>query len=140
MKISEESKDYFEQNPDYVIEYLESRGVKNEAFNKFIKGFEFGLLEDASFCIGEERYDITHLLGKSKVPGYDIVAANRNLGLAEGDDVAIALVVGDDVICYNTTDNRVCLYLIQTGEGEKVIIDESLELFVTRLENKEDTK
>ena len=140
MKISEESKEYFEQDPEYVIDYLNSRGVKDPAFIKFIRSFEFGLLEDVSFSIDGDIYEITHLLGKSKVPGYDIVAANKNLGLAEGEDVAIALVLGDDAICYNIFNDNVCLYFIQTGEGKKIIIDESLELFITRLENKEDTK
>lgn len=138
MKIAEGSTEYFEQDPDYIIDYLSSRGVVNEEYNSFLKDFEFGLLEDAGLRVDGDVYEITHFLGKSKIAGYDIVAANRNLGLSEGEDIAIALVMGDDAICYNTADGNVSLYFIQSGEGEKVIIDESLETFIKRFDNKEE--
>lgn len=134
MKLQEDSTNYFVQDPEYVIEYLKSRGVDNEAFEKFLQGFTFGLLEDVCFSVDDEPFEITHLLGKSKIQGYDIVSANRNLGLSDGDNVAIALVVGDDVVCYNTVEKNVCICFIQNGEGEEVEINDSLEAFIKHFE------
>lgn len=132
MKLIENSTEYFEQNPDYVIEYMKSRGVNNQAFNEFISQYEFGLLEGVKFIADDEPFEITHLLGKSKIAGYDIVSANRNLGTLEGPDIIIALVMGDDAICYNTDDENVSICFIQNGEGEKIEIDKNLEDFIKR--------
>ena len=140
MRLTKDTTKYFEQDPDYVIDYLASRGVVNESYNRFLRKFTFGILDDLRFFVDGEPYEITHLLGKSKVAGYDIVAANKNLGLSEGEEIAIALVLGDDAICYNTVKKNVCLNFIQNDEGEQIVIDESLETFIKRFDNKEEKK
>lgn len=132
MNLIENSTEYFEQAPNYVIDYLRSRGVNDEAFNKFISTYKFGLLEGVRFMADEEPFEITYILGKSKIAGYDIVSANKNLGTAMGEDIAIALVLGDDVICYNIKEENVSLCFIQTGEGEKIEIDKNLADFIKR--------
>lgn len=140
MIIRDNSKEFFEQDPEYVIDYLKSRGIANEAYNAFLRTIEFGLLKKMRFTVNDKEFEISHILGKSDIPGYDIVAANENFGLSEGEDVAIALIAGDDAICYNTEKENVCIVYPEEDGREKIIINESLEDFIKRFESKEEQK
>ena len=111
------------------MDYLKSRGVYNKRYFSFLRSGKFGLLDNAIFTNGENEYEITHFLSNSAIAGYDIKSVNRVLKLDGTNEIAIALVSGDDVICYNILTNEVTLWQIQTGEGEKTNIAESLDDF-----------
>ena len=138
MILRDNSKEFFKQDPEYVVDYLKSRGIVNEAYNSFLRNIEFGLLKRMRFTVDNKEFEISHILGKSDIPGYDIVAANDNFGLSEGEDVAIALITGDDAICYNTEKGNVCIVYPQEDGRDKILINESLEDFIKRFESKEE--
>jgi hypothetical protein len=140
MIFRENTKEFFNQDPEYVVDYLKLRGIENEAYNAFLRSIEFGLLKRMRFIVDDKEFEISHILGKSDIPGYDIVAANENFGLSEGDDVAIALITGDDAICYNTKKGDVCIVYPGEDGRERLLINESLEDFIKRFETKEEKK
>ena len=65
--------------------------------------------------------------------GKDIIQANRNLGLDNGDIVAIANAAGDDIICMNIKTNEILLYLIETGDMEFIHVADSFEDFCAKI-------
>ena len=130
MKIIEGTEQLFIQDKKSVLDYLQERNMNNEALNKVITNYPFGLLDGAEFIIGSEEYAITHFLSKSETSGYDIESVNRLLNLIETPVVAFAMVAGDDVLCYDTQTSKLFLWLIQTQNGEKIEIEDTLSEFL----------
>lgn len=138
MKIREDTEKLFEQDKEDVLSYLKERHLNNKELIEIIRGYPFGLLENAKFYVSNEPYEITHFLSKSSTIGYDIRKVNDLLGLQETDDIAIAVVLGDDALCCNVKTEKVYLWLVQTGDGKKVDVDESLTAFLDKLTKTED--
>ena len=136
MRIRNGTSNLFVQDKKSVIDYLECRNVINKRYFNFLKSRKFGLLADAWLIISGEPYEITHFLSKSSIMGYDIRKVNQTLSLEGTNEVAIALVSGDDIICYNSQTQKVFLWMIQTGEGKKITISNSLDDFFEMI-NKE---
>mgnify|MGYP007070218728 CR=1 FL=1 len=120
MRIREDTENLFDQDNEYVIGYLNKRGLDNAELNKIIREYPFGLLEEAKFFVGNDPYELTHFLSKSDTMGYDIRKVNALLKTNETDDVVFAVVLGDDAVCCNVTTGEVYIWLIQSGEGERI--------------------
>ncbi len=82
--------------------------------------YPFGLRTEALFCARGEPYEISHFLTVSEVQGYDIRKVNALFNLEGTDMIAVAMLVGDDLLCCDTKSGDSFVWLIQTGEGEKV--------------------
>lgn len=133
MEIQEETIALFDQDKNYVMDYLKSRKVTNLELEEIIQKHPFGLLKDTSFFIGEEEYGITHFLSKSDIAGYDIQKVNTLLGTEALGIVAFAIVVGDDALCYDIKSKKVILWMIQTGGGERLLVSDNLSKFLKSL-------
>lgn len=133
MEIQEETIALFDQDKNYVMDYLKSRKVTNRELGEIIQKQPFGLLKDTTFFVGEEEYGITHFLSKSDIAGYDIKKVNTLLGTEALGIVAFAIVVGDDVLCYDIMSKEVILWMIQTGGGERLLVSDNLSKFLKSL-------
>ena len=133
MVIIEGTEQLFIQDKKSVLDYLQKRNMNNEALNKVISNYPFGLLDGADFIIGSEVYTITHFLSKSETSGYDIESVNESFNLIETPVVAFAMVAGDDVLCYDTQASKLFLWLIQTQNGKKIEIEDTLSDFLKRI-------
>lgn len=133
MEIYEESSELFEQDKQYVLDYLKARNFKNRELCRIIRDYPFGLLKDVSFLVGEEEYNITHFLSKSDVDGYDIRKLNTLLKTEGTDTVAFAVVLGDDVLCYDIKNKEVFIWRIQTGDGDKLLVSDDLSKFLKNI-------
>ena len=138
MKIKKGTENLFEQDKEDVLSYLKERHLDNEKLIEVIRGYPFGLVENAKFLVNDEPYEITHFLSKSSTMGYDIRKVNELLGLQETDDVAIAVVLGDDALCCNVKTGNVFLWLVQTGDGKKVDVSDDLTAFLNKITKTED--
>ena len=134
MKVQEETTSLFSQDKQYVVDYLKSRSLRNRELGKIIREHPFGLLEDASFFVGEDEYAITHFLSKSDIDGYDIRKVNALLKTDSTDIVVFAVVLGDDVLCYDIKSKEVFIWRIQTGDGEKLFVSDDLSKFLKDFE------
>ena len=123
----------FDQDKQYVMDYLRARKLSNRELNRIIKKYPFGLLKETSFFIGEEEYGISHFLSKSDITGYDIQKVNSLLGTEALGIIAFAIVVGDDALCYDNKSKEVFLWLIQTGEGNRLRVSDNLTKFLKSL-------
>ena len=130
MMIQKDSLSLFEQDKKYVTDYLKSRNLNCKTLMEIIEKYPFGLLEEAEFSVGKEEYGITHFLSKSEISGYDIRKANAILHTDETDDVAFAVLIGDDVLCCNTGSGEVSVWLVQSGEGEKIHVTDDPDEFL----------
>jgi len=130
MEIQEETTKLFDQDKQYVSDYLKSRKLSSKELYKIIQEYPFGLLKDTSFFIGDEEYGINYFLSKSDITGYDIQKVNALLDTKAYNCVAFAVVVGDDVLCYDTENQSVFLWMIQTGEGRKLHVSDNLTEFL----------
>ena len=130
MEIQEETIALFDQDKKYVMDYLKSRKVTNRELGKIIQKHPFGLLKETSFFIGEEEYGISHFLSKSDIAGYDIQKVNTLLDTEAMGIVAFAIVVGDDVLCYDVKNKEVILWMIQTGGGERLLVSDNMTKFL----------
>lgn len=130
MVIREDSISLFSQDKKYVLDYYKLRNFTNPVLESIILQYQFGLLEEIPFFVNGMEYDLSHFLTKSVVPGYDIIKANSLLGTDSTDEIAIALVLGDDAISCNVNTQAVYLWLIQTGNGEKILLSDSLADFL----------
>lgn len=140
MKVREDTEELFVQDKEYVMEYLKARGVDGLGFEKIYESMNFGLLEDSKFMVGTEPYEISHFLSKSDISGYDIRKLNVLMNLEETESVAFALVLGDDVLCYDKDTAEVYLWLVQTDEGRKITAFKSVEEFLNKLSNEEENQ
>ena len=110
-----------------IYDYLISRGVKDSTYLDFIKNNKLGILEPNFCSVDGFDFGISHFFGISKVSGYDIITANKNLGTDEGNIVSIGLIEGDDVICLCTKNNEIFLRMINNGNGETIKVANSFE-------------
>lgn len=133
MKIRDDTIQYFKQDKKAVLDYLNDRNVNNPILTSIIEQYPFGLLSGADFMVDSEEYSISHFLSKSDIIGYDIKSVNDNFGLSDTDTVAFAMVLGDDVLCYDTHYKKVFIWLIQTEDGKKIMIEDSLSDFLNRI-------
>lgn len=138
MKIKKGTESLFEQDKEDVLTYLKERHLDNEKLKEVIRGYPFGLVENAKFLVNNEPYEITHFLSKSSTMGYDIRKVNELLGLQKTDDVVIAVVLGDDALCCNVKTGKVFLWLVQTGDGKKVDVSDDLTAFLNKITKTED--
>lgn len=129
MVIVKETEKFFNQDKKPVIEYLKNRGIYDSDYFALIEKNPFGFISGLSITVNDELYDIMQLLTNSDTDGYDVRRTNKDLNLT-GSQVAIATVAGDDVICYDIETGVVYLWLLVTGEGEKIPIAYSLKQFV----------
>ncbi len=133
MDIQEETIALFDQDKQYVMNYLQFRKLNNRELNKIIKKYPFGLLKETSFFIGSEEYGISHFLSKSDIAGYDIQKVNALLGTEALGIIAFAIVIGDDALCYDTKSKEIFLWMIQTGGGNRLHVSDDLTKFLKSL-------
>ena len=130
MIVREDTISLFDQDKQYVLDYLKSRGIKNRELKRIIQSQPFGLLDDAGFSVDGEEYGISHFLTKSDIIGYDIKKTNAQLNTDSTSFVALALVIGDDVLCYDTQAKEVFLWRIQTADGDHLLVSDNLSGFL----------
>lgn len=133
MEVQKETIALFDQDKQYVVDYLKSRKLNNSELNKIIQKCPFGLLKDTSFFVNNKEYGISHFLTKSDVVGYDIQKVNTLLHTEALGIIAFAIVVGDDALCYDPETNEVFLWMIQTGRGDRLHISDDLTKFLKSL-------
>jgi len=134
LKFKSERKNEFLQNKQYVLDYLKTRMVKDNNYLDFIKNNDFAFLKDNTITIYNKEYNqnegyMIECFFTCSTTGYDIIKANKNLNLDNGDIIAIANVAGDDVICMNVKTNEILLYLIESGDMQFVHIADNFEKF-----------
>ncbi len=142
LKINHESKSNFVQDKKYVLSFLESKGVKDDYYLNLIKSNDFGYLEDNIIYLDSHdmysgEYRIEGFLACSPNSGLDIKGVYNNLKKAAqeigekfGPGLPIAGVAGDDVICLIPKTGEVYLWLVGTGEWEKIHLANSVKEFV----------
>ena len=133
MEVRMDTVQFFKQNKEYVLDYLQKRGIKSEKLSHFISEKPFGLLCDAVFMFKNEEYEITHFLSNSDIVGYDIRKVNEMLNTDETNECVFAVIMGDDVLGYNIKTEEVFIWYVQTGDGEKTVIADNLDKFLTEL-------
>ena len=120
-----------------VAEYMKAHGVNisSTAAASLKKQSD----EAAYSLFGVDGFDymVDHFLDDSDQVGYGIVPTNTGLKTETANAVAIALVEGDDVICIDTDDGAVFLWLVQTGNSERKVIAKNIEQFVDMISVKE---
>ena len=115
---------------DILFEYLNKRNVKDKQLEKWIINSQNEKIIFKPFSVDNEEYILQYFLDETDRIGYGLIRTNEILKLGSTDYVAIALVEGDDVICLNTKDGTICLWLIQTNEGELHFVAGSFEKFL----------
>lgn len=133
MEVQKETIALFDQDKQYVVDYLKARKLNNQELSRIIQNCPFGLLKDTSFFVDNEEYSISHFLTKSDVVGYDIQKVNTLLHTEALGMVAFAIVVGDDVLCYDPKTEEVFLWMIQTDGGDRLHVSDDLTKFLKSL-------
>ncbi len=117
---------------EYLIAYLNKRKVKDEIYKDFIINETNKKVPFKLFQVDGFDYKMSHFLDDSEQEGYGLLATNETLNLSDSNYIAIGLVEGDDVICMNTLNSEIVLWLVQTGNGERVKIAESFKSFLDK--------
>jgi len=134
MNIREDTTSLFAQDKEYVLAYIQSRNFKNKELEKIITTYKFGLLDELPIFVDGEEYIISHFLSKSDIAGYDIQKVNLMLQTDSTSDLVFALVLGDDVLVCDIKTGAVYLWRIQTGDGDRILIAESLTKFLKEIQ------
>ena len=143
LKISSDNKDKFIQNKEYVLSFLESKGVKDKYYLNLIRENDFGCLEPNTIYLNSHDmnsgdYQIEAFLTCASDYN-DIVETNENLEWTAKDigaesecdrGIAIAAVAGDGVLWLDIKTGKVYLWLVGTGNFEKVYFAPSVKKLV----------
>lgn len=132
IKLKLKTKQGFLQEKSKVLNFLSERLPGKNEFVSFILINEFGILEDNYFTYNGEDYIISHFLGNSEIIGYDIIAANKQLGLEKSSFTAIAVLLGDDIVLMDKTGD-IYIWLLENGDGEKIHIASNFHDFINLL-------
>lgn len=134
IEIREDTISLFEQDKEYVLDYLKGRNLNSKDLKRVIQKHPFGLIRDTSFFIDDEEYGISHFLGKSETSGYDIRKVNAMLNTEDTDEVVFALVIGGDALTCNIKTKEVSLWLVQTDNGNRIRAGDSISKFIKTIE------
>ena len=80
-------------------------------------------------------YMVSHFLDASDIKGYGVIATNASLQMS-GEQLAIGLIEGDDIICMDLQDRSIYLWLVQTGKGERIKVSDSFGEFLSNVVDK----
>ena len=113
-----------------LIGYLDWRGVQDHCYRDFVlryspDEYNFTLCTSDGF-----DYAVSHFLDKSEKKGYGLIVTNEALKKGLGHQLAIGLIEGDDVICLDPKTGQISIWMIQTGNGEHIIVADSFNDFV----------
>ena len=113
-----------------LIGYLDWRGVKDRCYRDFVlryspDEYNFTLCASDGF-----DYAVSHFLDKSEKKGYGLIVTNEALKKGLGHQLAIGLIEGDDVICLDPKTGQISIWMIQTGNGEHLVVAESFNDFI----------
>ena len=133
LKISAKRKEDFKQDKEYVLTYLKSRNVNDTDYLKLIEENDFGFLEENTFYVDGYEYSVDAFCTCSQISGLDIKGVNKNHKTDTGGEIVIAGVWGDDAICMNINTGEILLWLIETGEWEKVHVANSFKEFISQI-------
>ena len=101
-----------------TLEYLIQRGVSDTSLLNFIETEKLGIIVPNHCCFSGYDCMITNFLAITGSSDSDILIVNRNLRLETGNAMAIGLIEGGDVICYNVAER---MYFVWCIEDEKII-------------------
>lgn len=119
-------------NRTILLEYLKKRGAYEPAFEKLFSTEVLNSHTFSTFTVSGFDYAVDHFLDESDQPGYGLVRTNAILNLDDSNQLAIALVEGDDVICMNTDDHSINIWLVESGRGERMPVADSLNAFLQK--------
>lgn len=132
-KIELKTAQGFVQEKSRVLNFISKRFPNNNEFVSFILENDFGILKDNYFVVNGETYTVSHFLSNSKLLGYDIITANKQLGLENSYFTAIALLLGDDIVLMKKT-GEIYIWLLENGNGEKIFIASNFNEFIKLLQ------
>ena len=112
-----------------IKQYLTDRKVLDSRYIDFVTTDNLNENEFRLFTVNGQQYMLSHFLDSSDKTGYGLVKTNHVLKTEKNDMVAIAVVEGDDIICFNTNDSSIWLWRLQTGDGELAKITNSFKEF-----------
>lgn len=113
-----------------LIGYLDRCGVMDRSYRDFVlrsnsDEYIFTLCTTSGF-----DYAVSHFFDKSEKKGYGLIATNEALRTGLGHQLAIGLIEGDDVVCLDPKTGRISIWMIQTGNGEQLVVAESFDDFI----------
>lgn len=110
--------------------YLKKQGVTDKDFFSFMLG-----TKDKDLCFklcSVDGFDfmVSHFFDDSEQSGYGLISTNDMLKTTGSQFTAFGLIEGDDVICLNSSNGAIYIWLIQTGNGEYIKVSSSFKEFI----------
>lgn len=113
-----------------LLEYLKSRKVLDLGFIEFMTSTRVNHKEFKLFSVNNQDYMISRIFDESDAVGFSLIKTNEILETNKTNLVVFAAVEGDDVICFNTADNSIWIWCLQTGNGECIKISDTFRAFI----------
>ncbi len=113
-----------------IMEYLHLRGVKDKNYQDYLLHSDVLCLKFQLCSLNGFDYMVNHLFDASERLGYGLIPTNRVLNTDKTSCIAIGLIEGDDMICMDVFSGEIFLWMIQTGEGERLRVASSFKEFM----------
>lgn len=113
-----------------ATQFLIEQGVPKDAVQVYLATAKLTKIEYIPFTALGYDYAIHHFLDLSDTLGFGLFPTNKQLRLVGTEFTAIALVEGDDIVCIEAEKGFIYLWLLQTGNGEKILIANSINEFL----------
>lgn len=110
--------------------YLKKQGITDKEYLAFMLETKN---EDLCFKLcSVDGFDfmVSHFFDNSNKRGYGLIPTNNILKTTGSQFTAIGLIEGDDVICINSLNGAIYVWMIQTGNGEYVEVSKSFAEFM----------
>ncbi len=125
---------------EQIISYLRFRGVNDLFYQNCLLYKEISSLRFKPCTIDRFDYLVSHLLDKSNKAGFGLIPTNNVLKTENTNYIAIGLIEGDDIVCMNLLEGYVCIWMIQTGNGEYIKIANSFKDFINKHTEQSESK
>lgn len=113
-----------------TTEYLIHRKIKDTDYCKFVSS-ENTVIEYKPIVLGVGlEFQVSVIFSDNGKYPLSIEQANKNLGFQTGNEIAIGLLEGDDIICMDISSGAIYFWLIENGDGEKIRIASSFKEFI----------
>lgn len=113
-----------------LMDYLNEQDVKDKTYIEFILKKSVDKEDYKQCTINKLTFKVSHFLDESSRAGFGIIPTNKILNTTKKKCLAIGLIEGDDIICIDTINGSIFIWMIQTGEGERIKVAESFKDFI----------
>ena len=114
-------------------ELLDENLIDSKPLVEFVKQYGFGVFDDVVFKINGELFGLLYFFGISDDEFFNFEKMNIKFKELVSTFVALAMTVGDSLVCFSKLDKKIYYIDINEEEINPILISNSINDFINHI-------